>query len=273
MRTLHVAAAQIHSGGTHAQTLARIHQQAAAAAAVGVEVLLFAECALHGYDYDMTAESVRAIAEPVGGAGPHAVCTFAQSLGLTLLVGFFERDGELIYNSVLIARPDGSTATARKHALTAGEVRAALTPGGRELTIADFNGIHCAVLICADTGIEGIDADLAARGAVYRFVPTGGGGRLAEMLHEGDLCTPEGQQRYAENRPRVFNTHAILPDEGRALVGFTSANALGPAGAQTCHQGHCMIVDRLGVMRAQLPGTIVREHMQDQLIHAELAFP
>ena len=33
-----------------------------------------------------------------------------------------------------------------------------------------------------------------------------------------------------------------------------------------------MIVDNQQVMRAQIPGTIVLEHMQDQMVHARLDF-
>ena len=54
MRTLHVAAAQIHSGGGADDTLQRLERQVAAAAAVGVEIILFAEGALQGHDYDLT---------------------------------------------------------------------------------------------------------------------------------------------------------------------------------------------------------------------------
>lgn len=71
---------------------------------------------------------------------------------------------------------------------------------------------------------------------------------------------------------RVFNAAAIFGEKDCPYSGFASANALGPVGRQTCHQGHCMIVDNRRVMRAQIPGTIVREHMQDQMIHALLCF-
>ena len=128
-------------------------------------------------------------------------------------------------------------------------------------------------MICADTGIEGLVDGLKASGIEYQFIPTGGGGKIQDYLHEADLRTPEGRKKYVENRPRVFKTEAILEKEEAQGMGWTAANALGPAGAQTCHQGHCMIVDNGGVMRAQTVGTIVLEHQHDQLIHAEVSFP
>lgn len=269
---MHVAAAQVHSGGPIAETLGRIERQVAAAAAVGADVILFSEGALHGYDCDMTTEWVRSVAEPIDGPNCGRILEMAQRHRVAILVGFFERNGDDVHNSVLVARPDEACIAARKHALTAAELSAGLAAGPLERRVIEFNGVRCAIIICADGGIEALREDLHARSVDYRFCPTGGGGKLADMLHEGDLLTPEGRARYSDNRPRVFKTEAILGEEECPYTGFASANALGPVGKQTCHQGHCMIVDNQRVVRAQIPGTIVLEHMQDQMIHAELVF-
>ncbi|GAG06472.1 unnamed protein product, partial [marine sediment metagenome] len=172
----------------------------------------------------------------------------------------------------LIASPDGSCATARKHVLTETEERAGVIPGPKEQTIIEVNGLRCAVIICADAGIEGLHENLKTRGVDYRLCPAGGGGKMSEMLHEADLLTPEGRSSYEKNRPRVFKAEAILGEKECPHTGFASANALGPVGKQTYHQGHCMIVDNQRVVRAQIPGTNVIEHMRDQMIHAELEF-
>lgn len=272
MKKLHVAVAQVHSGGSLADTLGRVEQQAAAAAAVGAEVILFAEVALGGYDYDLSRATLEALAEPLAGPTCDRVVAIARRLRLAILAGFWERSNGGIYNSHLVARPDGTRAVERKHNLTPGELKAGVSQGQRARTVFEFGGVRTAVLICADTGIEGIVPELKAQGVQYRFIPTAGGGKLADYLHEADLATPEGRKRYEENRLRVFKTQAILDDKECPGLGFAAANALGPVGAQTCHQGHCMIVDNAGVMRAQIPGTIVLEHQQDQMLHAELTF-
>jgi len=273
MRSLHVAAAQVHSGGTIRQTLQRIARQAACAAAAGAEVVLFSEQVLGGCDYTPTRRTLaRRALHPEGEVCGEVVAT-ARRLGLAILVGFTERDGRELFNSVLVARPDGPAGVQRKHNVTEIERAAGIRPGPVERTVFVFGGVRTAVLICADTGIEGMAERLAAQGVEYRFIPTGGGGKIGDYLHEADLRTAEGRKRYADNRPRVFNTEAVLDLSDWRGIGFTSANALGPVGRSTCHQGHCMIVDNLGVMRAQLPGTIVLEHQQDQTIHAVLHFP
>ncbi|MHC4885467.1 MAG: nitrilase-related carbon-nitrogen hydrolase, partial [Planctomycetota bacterium] len=191
LRKLHVGAAQIHSGGSITENLARVERQARSAAVVGVEVLLFAEGALCGYDYGMTRESVDALAEPLDGPNCLRVSGLAQETSVTILIGFFERDGEAIYNSCLVARPDGSRGVQRKHALTEGEKNAGLTPGPKERSIFDFCGVPCVIVICADTGIEERHEEQLQQGVQYQFIPTGGGGKIQDYLHEADLASEE----------------------------------------------------------------------------------
>jgi predicted amidohydrolase len=271
-RTLHVAAAQIHSGGPIEETLGRIRRQVVAASAEGAELILFAEGALHGYDYDMMPESVRASAETVDGPHCRIIAALAREFRITILAGFFERDGDAVYNAMLVAPPHGDCWTARKHILTGGELKAKLTKGPKERPILEINGVRSAIIICADGGIDDLHENLRMRKVDYRLCPTGGGGKIGDYLHEADVGTPAGRKAYETNRPRVFKTEAILDEKECPDTGFTAANALGPVGRQTCHQGHCMIVDNQRVMRAQIPGTIVLEHQQDQLIHADLTF-
>ena len=267
-----MAVAQIHSGGPISQTIDRAERQISAASAVRAELILFSECALHGYDYDMTPESVRALAEPVEGPHCRKIHELANRHQISVLIGFFENDGGSIYNSMLIARPSESLRAARKHVLTPSELFAEITPGRREREVVEINGVRCAVIICADGGMEGLSEDLQRQGVDYRLCPTGGGGKMADMLRAQELQSPEGRSCYAKNRLRVFNIAPILSENECPFSGFASANALGPVGHQTCHQGHCMIVDNQRVMRAQIPGTIVLEHMQDQMVHALLDF-
>jgi len=273
MRELHVAAAQLVSHGGAAETLPRIDALARAAACLGAEVILFSEVALHGYDYDMTPESVRAVAEPVDGPNAREILAIARRHKIVVLAGTLEGDGETIYNSHLIAEPSGRLRVQRKHSLTEGELRAGLTPGSRIREVFTINGVRCAILICADSGIDGMPAELRRLAVEVRFVPTGGGGKLADMLCQTDLATADGRDKYAQNRPRVCLPDAFDPNFADWDSALVTANALGPAGAETCHQGHCIIVDNMGVLRAQASGTIVREHMHEQLINAVLHFP
>lgn len=270
MRQLNVAVAQIHSrAGDVAGNLARIERQVHSAAAVGAEVILFAEAAVHGFD--LSRETLER-AEPVDGPIGHTLSGLAIGNGMTILAGFFERDGSRIFNSVLVARPDGRRECQRKHRLTAEERSAKLTAGERTRTIFDFSGVRCIILICADTGIPDLDAELTRQGIEFRFLATAGGGRVSDMLHEADLRTQEGRTAFIKDRIKVYQPGAVYETVHGSSPGFASANALGYDGREMYHRGHCLIVDPQGIVRAQIAGTNVLEHQEDQMVRATLCF-
>ncbi|MBN2295833.1 MAG: carbon-nitrogen hydrolase family protein [Pirellulales bacterium] len=271
-KVLHVAAAQIISLGGSAKTLPRIEALSHAAALLGAEIILFPEVAIHGYDYDMTKEDVRQQAETLDGPIARQILGMARKYHITILAGFFEHDGDDVFNSHLIAEASGALSTQRKHMLTESEKRAGITPGPKTRRIFEINDIRCALLICADTGIEGLREELHALEVNLRFIPTGGGGKVSDMLTCNDLKYVAGRQRYEHNRSRVYISTAL--DESALEWGSAAvtANTLGQIGQETCHQGHCTITDNHGVIRAQAAGTIVLEHMHEQLINAVLTW-
>lgn len=116
----------------------------------------------------------------------------AKRFGLVLAAGFFERSGTSVFNSCLIAYPNGKYAVQRKHNLTEAELAVELSPGPAEREVIAVNGVRLAVLICSDTGMDGISERMLAQGIDFRLCPSGGGGKLADMLHEADLQTREG---------------------------------------------------------------------------------
>ncbi len=271
VKTLHVGAAQVLYGGSPERTLRRMEEQIIAASVLGVDVLLFSECVIHGYDGDMTEDFVRSHAEPIDGSSCSILSRLAVKYGLAILAGFMERAGDSFHTSQLVAFPDGSRDVQRKHCITAKESMAGISGGPAERKIFEFKGVRAAILVCADTGMKDLNGMLKQIGAELRFVPTAGGGDVSKMLHECDLTTLEGRKRYEEARAQVFITDAVIEKDEYPRC-FVSANAMGPVGRRTCHWGHCIIADRHGVLRAQLPGTNVFEHQQDSLIHAELSF-
>jgi predicted amidohydrolase len=218
--------------------------------------------------YDLSPETVE-LAERLDGPVCAELLSWAREYGMTVLAGLLTRDGDEDFNTHVVARPDGTIVAQHKHCLTDAEREAGISPGPRERTLFEIGGVHCAILVCADTGMEGIADDLAAAGVEMRFIPTAGGGTLSDMLHESDLATDAGRAAYAEDRKKVFKPGAIDED---AYTAYASANALGYDGRDACHRGHCMIVDRNKVVRAQIPGTNVLEHQQDQMAHAVLSF-
>lgn len=274
MRSLHVAAAQIHSvSGDPWANLARMQRQIQSAAAVGVEVILFAETAMHSYEF---SDENLAFAESVGGPLTTQLSRWAQEYRINILAGFIEKDGENYHNSQVVARADGTLAAQRKHNMTPIELNGGLSAGPRERTVFEFNGIKCAVIICADSGMEGLYDMLDELGIEFRFHPTAGGNHIHDKpipyIHHEELFTEEGRALAAEYRNFVCLHDAFMQEERRPN-GFVAANALGFDGKKMHHMGHCLIADTFGTLRAQIPGTLIIEHQQDQMIHAVIDFP
>jgi len=243
-----------------------------AAALLGVEALLFPEGNIHGYDYDMTKESIAAMAESLEGASVKAVTEMARKHGVILMAGMIEMEGSAYYNTHIIAFPDGRRLHQRKHQLTDIELNAGLVRGPRERTFFEINGVTCAMMICADSGIEGAPEALRKAGVELRFSPCGGGGLWENTLGQAELRTEEGRKRYAESRAAVCLPWPFDPNFAKWGSANVACNALGRAGARTCHLGHCSIVDNFGTLRVQVTGTNVREHINPQLISAVLTW-
>ncbi|OPZ86353.1 MAG: (R)-stereoselective amidase [bacterium ADurb.Bin429] len=274
MRSLHVAVAQIHSvSGDPWANLARMQRQIQSAAAVGVEVILFAETAVHSYEF---SDENLAFAESVGGPLTTRISQWAREYNITILAGFIEQQDGAYYNSHVVARPDGTLGSQRKHNMTPIELKGGLSAGPRERTVFEFNGIRTAIIICADSGMDGLYDMLDELDIEFRFCPTAGGDHINNkpipyIRHE-ELFTEEGRALTAEYRGYVCLPNAFTSDERRPLA-FAAANALGFDGKKMHHMGHCIIADTFGTLRAQIPGTLVIEHQQDQMVHAVVHFP
>ncbi len=273
MRELHVAAAQIRSEEPIDDTLYRIERQVHAAAVVGVDVILFSECVLQGYDYNLTPSILDELSVSTDGSACGRIMQMARRYDINVLVGLLERDAGDFYNSHLVAHRNGNRSVERKYQLTKAETSAGISAGPPLPRVFIFGGLRTSIIICEDQHITGLDDHLRQQKIDFQFRPSAAGGQISQMLHEEELHTPESQSAYERNRAEVFQSHAFLSQEECPHTGFASANALGPAGRNTCHQGHCLIVDNNRTVRAQIPGTNVLEHQQDRMIHAALRFP
>ena len=269
MRTIHVGVAQVQSKAFDPWgNLARMERQIKAAAAVGVEAIVFAETCIHAYC--LYPESL-ALAEPIDGPICTRILEWAKDYNLVIMAGMLEKSAEGIHNSHIVAYPSGTIFPVRKHILTPFEIDAKLVPGQRERRIFEINGVRCGLLVCADSGAEGIFEEMKDQGIEMLFIGTAGGGYRKDYLTETDMETAEGLLKYIDNRPRVFIPHAVVPAHEFRMA-MASANALGDDGAFMTHQGHCLIFDRHRIVRAQIQGTIVADHFLDQMAHANLYF-
>jgi predicted amidohydrolase len=199
MKNLRVAAAQMeHVDGDVAANLATVARLAREAAGQGAQIVAFPECCLTGYWHlrKLSREQLEALAEPVfAGPSSQALSALSAETGATIGAGLLERadDGKL-YNSYVVAMPDGGFARHRKlHAFVSPHLSC-----GDEFTVFDTpHGCRVGVLICYDNNLIENVRITALRGAEILLAPHQTGGCNSVSPHAMGLVDPALWERRA----------------------------------------------------------------------------
>jgi len=178
MKDLRAASVQFqHAPGDKAANLETVRRFTAEAAGQGADLVVFPEMCLTGYWHlrDFPKADLEALAEPVpGGECTQALLALAKEHNLSVGAGFIERgtDGGL-FNSYVVAMPDGSTARHRKLHTFINEHMSS----GDEYTIFDLpNGTKAGILICYDCNLGENVRINALRGVEVLLAPHQTGG-------------------------------------------------------------------------------------------------
>lgn len=141
------------------------------AAARGAQVIVLPELANSGYMFATRAEAF-AEAEPVpGGATCEAWIAAARRLGVTLVAGIAERDGESLYNAAVVIGPGGYIGTFRKLHLWNAE-NLFFEPGNLGSPVFKTPHGRIGVAICYDIWFPEVFRLQALQGADLVCVPT-----------------------------------------------------------------------------------------------------
>jgi 5-aminopentanamidase len=140
------------------------------AAAAGAELLVLPECAIPGYMFDSLDEAMP-FAEEIPGPSTEKLAGACRKLGLHVVCGLLERDGELLRNAAVLVGPDGLIGTYRKTHLPFLGVDRFVTPG-EELAVHDTPLGRIGVEICYDLRFPEVTRMLALRGADIVAHPT-----------------------------------------------------------------------------------------------------
>lgn len=184
METLRAAVVQFeHAPGDKAANFAKIERFAAEASAQGVRLLAFPECCITGYWFlrNLTHQQLRELAEAVPeGPSTQRVIELARARGMTLGAGLVEREGERLYNTYVVAMPDGQVRRHRKIQAFEHEHISA----GSEYTVFDTpDGVRVGVLICYDNNIVENVRVTALMGAQVLLAPHQTGGCNSASPH------------------------------------------------------------------------------------------
>lgn len=201
MKKIRVASVQFqHSPGDKSFNLDVIRKFVQQAAEQDVRIIAFPEMCITGYWHvrNLTREDIELLAEPIpAGPSTEILLSLSSTSGMTIGAGLIERadDGSL-YNSYIVAMPDGTTACHRK-------IHAFISPyinSGNQYTVFDTpHGWRVGVLTCYDNNIIENARITALMGAEILLAPHQTGGCRSRSPRAMGRIDPELWYRRNDN--------------------------------------------------------------------------
>ncbi|MBN9022844.1 MAG: hydratase [Rhizobiales bacterium] len=139
------------------------------AAAAGASLVILPELMVSGYGVDR--DGLSASAEALEGPTLAAWRSVAARLGVHVVGGFCERDGDRLYNAAMMVGPDGLVGHYRKLHLFDAE-KTVFTPGDLGLPVYELPFGIVGLCVCYDLRFVEVVRALALRGAELVAVPT-----------------------------------------------------------------------------------------------------
>jgi len=224
--------------GNVAGNLASMERRIRAAHADGASVIVLPELADSGYVFNDLAEVGR-LASPIpDGRSAERLTALARELGVHIVSGLAERDGETFYNSAIICGPEGYVGKFRKLHLWNRE-KLFFKPGDLGLPVFDTAVGKIGIAICYDGWFPEIFRQMTLKGAELVCIPTNwvpipGQDRsmepMANILHK---AAAHSNAIYIACADRI-GVERGQPFIGASLIiGPTGRTIAGPAGYDT----------------------------------------
>jgi predicted amidohydrolase len=168
---MQVAVAQIDPQlGEKERNLATCSARMEEAATAGAQLLVLPECAIPGYMFDSGDEALP-YAEEIPGPSTEALERECARLGLYVVCGLLERDGDVLHNAAVFVGPDGLIGSYRKTHLPFLGVDRFVVPGDT-LPVFDTPLGRIGIEICYDLRFPEVTRTLALKGADMVAHPT-----------------------------------------------------------------------------------------------------
>lgn len=178
MQNLNAACVQFqHSPGDKRANLAKMLSFVRQAKEQSVQAICFPECCVSGYWHlrNLSRDELSELAEPIpGGNTTQSLLQWAKEFDISIGAGLVETgDDGLLYNSYVVAMPNGEFASHRKiHCFVSQHMAS-----GDRFTVFDLpTGQKAAILICYDNNIVENARACALAGAEIIFAPHQTGG-------------------------------------------------------------------------------------------------
>lgn len=222
------------------ENLDQILRQTKVAAQEGADLIVFPECAVAGYVFASREEALPFL-ESVPGASTDKLAACCQELGVHVIVGLLEKDGNRAYNTAVLLGPEGIIGKYRKSHLPYLGVDRFLDAGDGPFRVYPTAVGNIGLLICYDCNFPEVSRVMALLGADILALPTN---------------WPEGR-----DKPPRFLVPARAYEN---RVHFVAVNRVGKERGTGFH-GHSKIVSSLGETLAEASGDT------EEIIYAEVS--
>ncbi|HEX5395745.1 MAG TPA: carbon-nitrogen hydrolase family protein [Candidatus Limnocylindria bacterium] len=213
MTTIRVAACQIDPAiGEVDDNLELISRFLTDAQRGGAALAIVPEASVTGYGFSSLDEALP-VARRAGAVAADRLADLSASLGIAVVCGTLEAEGDEIYNVALISAPDGRRFRYRKMHLPFLGVDRFVTPGPDAPAVVELAGIRVGVIICYDLRFPEAARVCALEGADLIALPTNW--PVGVDFHP-DLFAPA---RAAENHCYLLAADRVGTEGGTTFMG------------------------------------------------------
>lgn len=188
-----------------------------------VDLVVAPELATTGYDLDVLGARGAELAEPADGATGSRLREVAARVRATLVVGFLEREGEQVYDSLLMVTPDGPIGVYRKSHLYPPELE--VFAAGESLGVVSTPAGVLGPLVCFEHAFPEVATTLALAGAQILVIPSAVPLDYEHLIHLRTRARAQDNQVFAIGCNMTGHGFA-----GRSLVADPRGEVLAEAG-------------------------------------------
>jgi 5-aminopentanamidase len=214
------------------------------AATAGAQLLVLPECAIPGYMFD-SADEALPFAEEIPGPSTETLESECRRLGLHVVCGLLERDGDALRNTAVLVGPDGLIGTYRKTHLPFLGVDRFVTPGDA-LPVFETPLGRIGIEICYDLRFPEVTRTLALKGADIVAHPTNF--PIAAKI-QTELITVA---RAAENRIYLLTANRVGKERWGEFCGWSQiVDPFGKRLAEADEREETLLVGEVDIEKAR----------------------
>jgi predicted amidohydrolase len=207
--------------GAKAENLEKISTKAKIAAGRGANLIVFPECVLTGYMFSSREEALPYM-ETVPGTATERLSKVCRDLGIHMVFGLLEKDGNQCYNSAALIGPEGMIGRYRKNHLPFLGIDRFIDHGNEPFRVYETAIGKIGLFICYDCTFPESSRVMALSGADILVLPTN--------WPEGRGMVPEHviSVRAFENKVHLIAVDRVGSERGARFIGTSKiVNAWG----------------------------------------------